>query len=265
MLVKDVLEHFLSRADWVDRNSTVDRVIVGNPDGEARTCLVTWMPGFSALREAVSRRVDLVICHEPTFWNHRDDNPSNEPMAREKLGFVEKHGLTVMRIHDCWDKWPEIGINWAWARFLGLGDEPAEIHANGYQQRYDIALVTLDHLARDVARKCSGIGEPMVQVSGQGDVLVSKIGIGAGCGCQIKPYLEMGCNCSIVCDDGMSYWREIQMAKDIDHPVIRVKHGTSEEPGMVTLTRYINAELPGIRAQHLPHGASFRLVGATQT
>ena len=28
-----LLEHFLSRADWVDREHTVDRVIVGDPEG----------------------------------------------------------------------------------------------------------------------------------------------------------------------------------------------------------------------------------------
>jgi hypothetical protein len=71
----------------------------------------------------------------------------------------------------------------------------------------------------------------------------------------------MGCDCSIVCDDGSIYWREIQMAKDLGHPVIRVNHGTSEEPGMVTLARYLTDNFPSIRVQHLPHGASFRLVG----
>ena len=34
MKAKDLLEHFLSRADWVDRSNTVDRIIAGNPDKE---------------------------------------------------------------------------------------------------------------------------------------------------------------------------------------------------------------------------------------
>jgi len=41
-----------------------------------------------------------------------------------------------------------------------------------------------------------------------------------------------------------------------------VNHGTSEEPGMATLTEYINANLAGLRAEHLPHGSTFRLVAA---
>jgi hypothetical protein len=30
---------------------------------------------------------------------------------------------------------------------------------------------------------------------------------------------------------------------------------------MVTLTEYINTRLAGLRAEHLPHGSTFRLVG----
>ncbi|OGV71726.1 MAG: hypothetical protein A3K19_12285 [Lentisphaerae bacterium RIFOXYB12_FULL_65_16] len=62
--------------------------------------------------------------------------------------------------------------------------------------------------------------------------------------------------------DGSCYWAGIQRAEDAGHPVIRVNHGTSEEPGMVALTEYINANLPGLHAEHLPHGSTFRLVGA---
>jgi putative NIF3 family GTP cyclohydrolase 1 type 2 len=261
MKVKDIREHFLSRADWVDRNSTVDRVIVGDPEKEVARCLVTWMPSLRAVRTAVERGADLLLCHEPTFWNHRDDSPRKDARAAEKLRIIEEHGLAVLRIHDCWDRWPDIGIPWAWGRFLGLKGKPAEIGANGYQHRYDIKPVHLDAFAGRVAKKCAEIGEPMVQVTGSPSQTVSKIGIGTGCGCNIDAYLSLGCDCSIVCDDGSCYWGGIQMSEDIGHAVIRVNHGTSEEPGMVTLTSYINQNLAGIRADHLPHGSTFRLVG----
>ncbi len=75
MRVSDILEHFLSQADWVDRSGTVDGVILGDPDAEVDHCMVTWMPGSKALRCMVDRGVRLLICHEPTFWNHRDNYP----------------------------------------------------------------------------------------------------------------------------------------------------------------------------------------------
>ena len=260
MKVRDILEHFLSRADWVDREKTVDRVIVGDPDQEVSRCMVTWIPSFAAVRAAVERDVDLLMCHEPTFWHHRDDRPGDDLRSVAKMRFIEEHGLVIMRNHDSWVRWPDIGIPWAWAQFLGLGQEPTQIGASGYQHRYDIEPVALNDFARRVAKACAPIGEPMVQVTGDGSKPVSKIGVGTGCGCNIDAYLGMGCDCSVVCDDGSCYWSGIQMAEDSDHPVIRVNHGTSEEPGMVTLTQYINDSIDGVQAELLPHGSTFRLV-----
>ena len=260
--VKDVLEHFLSRCDWIDREKTVDRVIVGDPEKEVDRCLVTWMPSFEAVRQMVERGIHFMICHEPTFWHHRDDRPDQDPEANEKQAFIQENDVVIVRNHDCWDKWPDIGIPWSWAEFLELEGTPAEIGANGFQHRYDIEPVSLDEFASRVARSCSSIGEPMVQVTGDRNSQVSRIGIGTGCGCDIKTYIDMGCDCSIVCDDGSCYWANIQRAEDIGHPVIRVNHGTSEEAGMVTMTQYINENIEGLTAEHLPHGSTFRLVGA---
>lgn len=102
----------------------------------------------------------------------------------------------------------------------------------------------------------------MVQVIGGGSRQVGRIGIGTGYACDIPTIEQMGCDCSIVCDDGSCYWAGIQRADDRGHPIIRVNHGTSEEPGMVSMTRYINDHLEGLSAQFVPHGSSFRLVGA---
>lgn len=261
MKAKDLVEHFLARADWVDRGRTVDRVIAGNPEVDVSRCLVTWMPAFPVLRAMARRGVRLLVCHEPTFWNHVDDRPG-DPFAQEKLAFIEKHGLVVVRNHDAWDRWPAVGIPWAWARHLGLGPAPVAQGAAGYQHRYDIAPVTLGEFARRVAARCATLGEPAVQVTGDPAQPVSRIGVGTGCGCDLAAFQGMGCDCSIVCDDGSCYWAGIQRAKESGHAVIRVNHGTSEEPGMVTLAAYINAQLPGLQAEHVPHGSSFRLVGA---
>jgi len=263
MKVTEVVEHFLSRADWVDRGRTVDRVIAGDPDTEVNRCLVTWMPSIAALEAMVQRGVKLLICHEPTFWHHRDDRPGDAPESVKKLQFITDNGLVIVRNHDCWDRWPNIGIPWAWAQFLEVGQQPIATGRDGYQHRYDIEPLRLDDLAGRVAAKCTAFGEPAVQVTGDGSSEVSKIGIGTGCACDIATFISMGCDCSIVCDDGSCYWANIQRAKDIGHPVIRVNHGTSEEPGMMTLTRYINETIDGLDAEHLPHGSIFRLVGAS--
>jgi putative NIF3 family GTP cyclohydrolase 1 type 2 len=257
----DVVEHFLSRADWVDRSTTVDRVIAGDPNLEADRCLVTWMPSIQALREAIHRGIRLVVTHEPTFWDHYDDLTKLAKEGKDKLAFIQDQGLTIVRCHDSWDRWPKVGIPWAWAAFLGLGDKPFSIGCRNYMHRYDIEPTTLDEFASRVAGRCAALGEPAVQVVGDGRQKVSRVGIGTGCASDVYVYREMGCDVSIVSDDGSVYWREIQMASEVGHPVIRVNHGTSEEPGMVSLTKYINEHIAGLTAEHLPHPCIFRVVG----
>ncbi|NCO43267.1 MAG: hypothetical protein COZ06_21775 [Armatimonadetes bacterium CG_4_10_14_3_um_filter_66_18] len=266
MKANDILNHFLSLADWVDPRNTVDRIIIGDGDGDVHRVLVTWISSFAAVRAAVERGCEALITHEPTFYVHAAElaNLPDSDTARQKRAFLEATGLVVLRCHDVWDRVPKIGIPWAWARFLELGADPVAIGMAGYQHRYDLAPVTVDELARRIAAKTATLGEPFVQVVGDGAREVSKVGIGTGCCCSIPAYLELGCDVSVVCDDGSTYWANLQCAADSDHPVIRVNHGTSEEPGMVTLTQYVNDNLPGVTAEHLPHGSSFRLVGAPE-
>jgi len=263
MTVMHINRHFLEQADWVDPETTVDRVILGDPDKQVQRVLVTWIASFAACRHAVDRGFDLLMTHEPTFWAHRNelDNLDDSAVARAKRAFIENSGLAILRNHDVWDRFPRLGIPWAWARFLGMGTEPVARGADGYQHRYDIEPTPLDALAARVAERTSAIGEPCVQVVGDGAQMVSRVGIGTGCAARIPEFQAMGCDVSIVCDDGSCYWRDIQRAADQGHPVLRVNHGTSEEPGMATLTAYINDTLPGIEAEHLPHGSCFRLVG----
>ncbi len=264
MKALEINQHFLSKASWVDPAKTVDRVIVGDPQKEVRRVLVTWIASLDAVRAAIERGVDVLMTHEPTFWVHANELEMMETsrIASAKWHLIQRSGLVVLRNHDAWDRWPEIGIPWAWAQFLGVGNKPVATGANGYQHRYDIQPVPLEAFAARVAKRTATIGESAVQVVGDGKRLVSHIGVGTGCGCDIRVFQEMGCDVSIVCDDGSCYWGGIQRAEDDGHAVIRVNHGTSEEPGMVTLTRYINDTLPGVKAEHLLHGSSFRLVGS---
>ena len=77
MKAKDILEHFVSRTEWVPRKDNVDKII-GNPEQEVDRCFVTWMPSMHALRTMVARGVHALICHEMTFWNHQDDRPGDD-------------------------------------------------------------------------------------------------------------------------------------------------------------------------------------------
>jgi len=272
MKAKEVLNFFLEAADWVDRSNTVDRIIIGDPEKEISDILVSLYPDLKAINYAIDHGFDMLITHEPTFWFHlnevenllgmQDDAPRKKT-GLDKMRMIEESGLVILRNHDVWDRMPKYGIPWAWANFLGLHGEPVAIGGAGYQHRYDVEPIPFDEFARKVALRTAAIGEPAVQVIGDGKRLVSKIGIGTGCACDLEVFIEMGCDAAVVTDDGCIYCKDIKWAMDIDYPVIRVNHATSEEVGMITLAQYINEKLNGVKAVYLPHKSGIRIITAT--
>jgi len=263
MKANEILSHFIGLADWVDPKNTVDKIIVGDPEKEARSILVTWISSFSAVKAAVNSGADLLITHEPTFWRHTNElhDVNETEIGRIKKKYIDESNLVILRCHDVWDRMPEIGIPWSWAKFLGFTSRPSAIATEGFIHKYDVNPVTVEKLAKMIASKTASLGEPYVQVSGDCSKIISSVGIGTGCGCD--PYIMegIGCGVSVVCDDGTSYWREIQRASDSGHPVIRVSHGTSEEPGMISLAEYIQRTFPDIKCKHHPHTCEYQLIG----
>src|SRR5580704_9186424 len=81
---------------------TVDTIKVGDPSTVVTGITTTWLDTMDVLRESVKRGNNLIITHEPTFYNHLDatKNFTDDPVYKEKLAFIEKNHLAVFRLHD---------------------------------------------------------------------------------------------------------------------------------------------------------------------
>jgi len=263
MTTNDILHHFYHHCHWVDPATTVDKVIIGNPKMPIQHALVTWISSRWAIHEAIKLGADLLVTHEPTFWNHRDHRSDGDDVwSLNKQREIEESGLIILRLHDSWDLFPEIGIPFAWAQFLGLDGAPAHIDAKRYQHRYTIPPVTAGEFAHRVASRTADLGEPTVEFSGSSSQFIHSVGIGTGCECDPRVFQKMGCDLAVVCDDGIYYWAHVQRCLDFGMPVICVNHGTSEEPGMATLAHYLRETFWGLHVEHLPHPCCFTHIAA---
>ena len=266
MKAGEIVKYFFERGgDWM--GAEADGIIAGDPEKDVDRCLVTWMPSFKALRYMVENQVGLLISHEPLFWTSELIIDETDPAIAVKMAFIKDNNLTIIRLHDAWDSWPKIGIPWAWAKFLGIDSAPVSMAGGVTHHRYDIEPITVGELAKSMAKRCATIGEPIVQLAGDASQVVSKIGIGTGAICDIDRFIRLGCDCSVAIEEGARLTgtgrcNKILKAKDMNHPVICMDHGTAEEPGMVTLTKYINDNLEGLKAELLPHGCTFQLISA---
>ena len=270
MKAEAILEYFLSQATWQDRRTTVDRIIMGDPHKEVKRILVTWMSTLPAVQYAIEHGFDMLMTHEPTFWihaneietlNNQGDRDGKMTASNIKRKLIADSGLVVVRNHDVWDRFPAVGIPWALARFLDIHGESIATGNKGYQLAFQIDAIDPKRLAEKVASRTAKFGEPVVQLFDKTDSPITRLGIGTGCACQPGIFLEMGCDGAIVCDDGCSFWKDISWAVEANLPLIRIGHGASEEPGMATLTDYINANLTGVSAEHFPLSTAVTFIG----
>ena len=254
----DFLNGVLERSPWVSRDNTVDRIIDGRPEKELRKLLVVWRCGPGAVEAAVRGGYDGIVTHEPTYYFHMDEvkqlaaMPGESPKKRyatRKRRLILDNDLTIIRIHDSWDSREKIGIAASWADSLGLKNLAYRSEPMSCECRYDIPPTTAGKLLETVREAVKGYQAQEPFLFGDCDKEVARVGVGAGCIGDLECYIDMGCDIAIVCDDGISYWRDIAFALDYGFPVIRVSHAASEEAGIQALSGWIKDEF-GIETEY---------------
>lgn len=91
---------------------TVDTFKSGNPDDVVTGIAVSMFANMETLRDAVAKNCNLIIVHEPTFYNHLDktDMLEKDPVYLKKLEYIQKHKLIIFRFHDHWHRTVPDGI-----------------------------------------------------------------------------------------------------------------------------------------------------------
>lgn len=261
---RDLQEYLLSNSPWVDRGKTVDTVKAGNPEKTVRKAGVCWFAAMDTLRAAHAAGCDLLVCHEPVFWHH--DAAENAWRDKEpgiaKSRFLEDTSMVVLRAHDTWDQWPEIGIRDSWAAFLGLTERVHASAEHNYHAIYAIPSQTLRAFAQHVAGRVRYLGEDSVQIMGDPVRIVSRPALGVGCIGPDKEIVESGADVLILCYDGAPYWAVRERLYEMGAAILTVEHGTSEMPGLENLCRHLAARFPEIEFEYFAnHPKTWTVMG----
>jgi putative NIF3 family GTP cyclohydrolase 1 type 2 len=245
---------------WVKWEESVDTFKSGSPDTKVKGIAVAWMSYTFALEKALALGCNLFITHEPTYFNHRDNDPEifRFPAVKAKREFIEKNSLVIVRCHDVWDQYPKIGIPTGWGRLLELG-EP--IDGAGYYYVYDGKGRTASSLARQIAARTAGMGQPGVLFLGPGDKRVHRIVLGTGAITPMFHFIEkLAADMAICTDDDFTYWRDGAYAIDAGFPVAVVNHPVSEEYSMKLLAEHLRQKYPQVPVHHIPERCMYKLV-----
>src|SRR6267378_4580619 len=102
---------------------TVDTFKDGDSTTRVTGVAVTMMATFEVLQRAAAAGANLVITHEPTFYDHFDrlDVLENEhdALTAAKRAFIREHRMVVVRMHDHWHQRRPEPMSTSLARVLG--------------------------------------------------------------------------------------------------------------------------------------------------
>ena len=240
---------------------TVDRVIYGNPESEVQAIAVAWMPYRETVIGTRELGANVLVTHEPTFYDHRDldGKLAEEPESIAKRELIEDEEITIIRCHDVWDALPEIGIPFAWGDFLELG---SPVVGERFYNIYEIPTCSAREFTLRMSKRTRELGQPNLEFYGDPDRPIKRVGLGTGCISNPFTLYEMGADLAISVDDVVRAWVAGEWCHDTGNPLVVVNHCVAEEPGMVTLAAYLQETFNDIQVHHIPQGCTYQSIGS---
>jgi putative NIF3 family GTP cyclohydrolase 1 type 2 len=261
---RQVAERIGAHVGVPPRATTVDGVLAGDPDAPVRGVAVTMMATLDVLQRAAERGLDLVVTHEPLYFDHHgasDDVLAAEadPVFAAKSAFVAEHGLVVLHQHDAWhDREPD-GILTGVARALGWLDAERPADAGVY----DLPRTTLGALAAHVAQS---LGARALRYVGDPEAPVSVVGLQPGFqGFERNRHLLARPDVDVVVVGEGHEWETGEYAADavtagLCAGVVVVGHVPSEQEGMAELGRVLTDLVPEVPVELVAAADPFRVV-----
>ncbi len=99
MKAQEIIEKIFTFGSDFNYETTCDTLKNGSPDKEVKKVAVTMNPTVDSIRKAHEWGADMMITHEPLYYNHWDEHSDN-PIECEKRALLESTGMTVYRFHD---------------------------------------------------------------------------------------------------------------------------------------------------------------------
>lgn len=230
----------------------------GGPETIVTGIATTAFASYDVVQRAVKAGCNMIIPHEVTYWNDRDDTSivSGDPVYTTKVDFMRKHDIVVFRIHDHMHaQRPDFTFVGS-ARALGL-DSRYETAPQSH--RFTIPETTLGALATDFQKR---LGAKALRVVGDPKAKVTRIqlGVGYATGLLNNPDVDVVVSGEQQESDGNfdSPAYALDAVKlGIAKGWIMLGHTLSEEQGMLEMANWIKSFTPEVPVQLIRAGEPF--------
>lgn len=257
--VVDRIRADVEQRGFVWHEPTVDTFKAGPTDRAVRRIATSWMATSEIVDRAAAWGADLLITHEPTFWNHLDErrDPDDAVLA-DKLGRAAD--LTIWRFHDhnhsAFPRDPVIG---AFYDRLGWTDRTT---GNSIHSSTRLDPTPLGDVAAHVAE---AFGTEYVRVIGDPQQVVQTVGLGAH---TLDTCLDgtPGADLVLIGEtrewDTFEYYRDA-VALGLAKSLIVVTHAALETWGSAPLADYVAGLVPEAEVRDLRASEPYAVVTGT--
>lgn len=262
LTARSVIGRILAATGTEPPPNTVDTIKEGDPETVVTGIVTTFSPTMEVLRKAVADGDNLIVSHEPTFYNHPDDRTLfvDDPVYKEKLAYIREHHLVIWRFHDTWHKRRPDGIAEGFVDQLGWKkyENPGPAGDAGFF--FTVPRTTVSGLATVLKWK---LHAKVIRVVGDPDLVVTKVAYApgaAGEATQVKA-LERD-DVEVLLVGEIPEWETILYVRDAAQQgrkkaLILLGHVTSEESGMDNCAKWLRGLFPAMRVDFIPAGEPY--------
>jgi putative NIF3 family GTP cyclohydrolase 1 type 2 len=259
--IQQVIDIITETVPGAPMPDSVDTFKCGDPSRPVAGILTTFMATSQVIRQAVNLGANLIITHEPTFFNHRDETDwlREDSVYQGKRALLDQNDITIWRFHDYWHMHRPDGIGTGFVKQMGW--EAYVDDENGYLA--DLPPMPLADLVTFLKSK---LGMSTLRVVGPQAMTCRRVAmvLGATPGdWQIKAFQE-GKADTVICGE-TTEWQTCEYVRDAvaggeDKALLVLGHEKSEESGMAYLVEWLQPRVPGVTITHVPAGDPLRFV-----
>lgn len=238
---------------------SVDLLHEGQGDMEVTGVIVTFTATVQVIKYAISNNINFIITHEPTYYNHLDEDEwlKNDSVYKEKKKLIDENNIAIWRFHDLIHYFNPDFISEG--LILKLGLEKYLVRHDGLQVLMNYET-TIDSMIEILRKK---LGGKNLKIIGNKDIKVNKIAfmVGKQDGRSIINYIEAN-NVELAICGEISEWEVSEYIRDavqlgLRRNLIVIGHEESEEPGIELFGYWLKNKLPNENIKYVNCGSPF--------
>jgi putative NIF3 family GTP cyclohydrolase 1 type 2 len=253
-----IIETIIKKTGSPKIPNTVDVIKEGNPKTPVTGIVTTMFATMDVLKKAVAEKCNLIIVHEPLYYNHTDQTSQfqNDPVYLEKSRYIRDNKLIIWRFHDYIHSIKPDGIMSGMVKKL----EWEKYVVNGNLTQYLIPETTLDGLLKNLKKIFPANA---FYVIGNRDMKLSRVRFAAGApGSSTHIRLLQDNNVDVVLAGESPQWETYEYTRDAvsqgrTKAIIFLGHIPSEEAGMDFCASWLKTFIKDTPVKFIESGAAY--------